>query len=338
MATDRILITGSTGFVGRHVVQALLEQDFPITLTVRNAHAIPPAWRQNSKIDIIDGIDLASPTSAETALELAFTNVRTVVHLAGLAHIAAGDKANPGDQFMQANSEATRRLVEVARTRAVGSFIHLSSLAAITANATEATIDDRTVFPAETPYGRSKLAAEQHLHLLSDAGIFAVSLRPPLIVGAEARGNWALLQRLAITGLPLPLASVATRRSFVSIRSVAEAIVTLCSSNWPSNLSGAYCLADPESQSLPEVLTALRKGMGLSPGLIPFPPAVFAVVGALTGRRRQFAGLTGALEVDASRFYATFAFAPTLPLKEAIRQSGTMYSEMRKARRLTSSG
>lgn len=332
MTTDRILITGATGFVGRHVVTALLDRGFRLALVVRNATSCLPGWRENNQISIIEAIDLASPGVPATAMESAFSGVRTVVHLAGLAHIATADKADASTQFMQVNAEATRKLVDAARVSRVGSFIHLSSLAAITANACDATIDDSTVYEPETAYGRSKRAAEVELRALSEAGVFAVSLRPPLIVGAEAKGNWASLQALARTGLPLPFASITNKRSFISVQSIAEAIITLCSSNWPSELSGNYCLADPEPMPLPHVVAALREGMGTSARLLPCPPAAFAAFGALIGRQRQLAGLTGALRVDSSRFYSNFGFTPTLALEEAIRQSGAAYSAARRAK------
>jgi UDP-glucose 4-epimerase len=337
MAAGRILITGATGFVGRHIVQALLDRSFCLTLAVRNLGTCPSDWRQNGGVNIVGDVDLASADLSPRVLELAFKDVRTVVHLAGLAHVATSDNADGRDQFMQVNAEATRQLVEVAHSNKIDSFIHLSSLAAITANAREAIVDDKTADEPVTPYGRSKRAAERHLRILSETGAFAVSLRPPLIIGAEAKGNWALLQALANTGLPLPLASVTAKRSFVSVQSTAEAIVKLCSSNWASDMSGEYCLADPEPLSLPDVLTALRHGMGHPSRLFPFPPRAFAVLGALTGRRRQLAGLIGSLRVDPSHFYSTFAFAPTLPLKEAIRQSGAAYSAARQARQSRSS-
>lgn len=335
MKADRILVTGTTGFVGRHVVDALLERGFDLTLAVRNPASCPRHWQQNHAIRIVDNIDLASRCIPPEVFEAAFAGVRTVVHLAGLAHVATSDKADGGDRFMQVNAEGTKKLVDAAAVNGIGSFIHLSSLAAITANTSDATIDDKTAFEPLTPYGQSKRIAEQHLRLLSETGAFAVSLRPPLIVGAEAKGNWALLQALAMTGLPLPLGSVTTKRSFLGVQSMAEAIVTLCATSWPSELSGNYCLTDPEPLALPEVIRALRDGMGLPHRLVPFPPTAFAAIGALTGRRRQLAGLTGSLKVDASRFYSTFSFSPTLPLQEAIRRSGASYSAARRVRKST---
>lgn len=332
MAADRILITGATGFVGKHTTNALLDRGHRLTLIVRDMNSCPSVWRRNCDVNIISGIDLASPNISEATLKSAFLDVRTVVHLAGLAHIAKSDGADAGALFMRVNAETTKKLADIARANRISSFIHLSSLAAITANNSDAIVDDKTSDEPVTSYGQSKRTAEQYLRILREEGAFAVSLRPPLIVGAEAKGNWGLLQALAMTALPLPFASVATKRSFISVQSAAAAIVTLCSFNWSPDLSGDYCLADPEPLSLPEVVTELRHGMGLSPRLLPCPPAAFAVIGAFTGRRRQLAGLTGPLKVDPSRFCSTFAFEPMLPLKEAIRQSGAIYAAARRTK------
>jgi lipopolysaccharide/colanic/teichoic acid biosynthesis glycosyltransferase len=195
-------------------------------------------------------------------------------------------------------------------------------LAAVTPNASAEIVDDLTGTHPSSPYGQSKRAAERHVQQLAAAGRFAVSLRPPLVVGAEARGNWRSLQKLAALTLPLPFAAIANRRSFISVQSLAEAIALLCSRSWPPSCSGDYCIADPNVLSLPELVTELRGGMGRRPNLFPCPPQLFDALGAVTGRAHQIAGLTGSLEVDGSRFATTFEFVPELPIRKAIRLSG----------------
>jgi UDP-glucose 4-epimerase len=326
MLPDRIVVTGATGFIGRHLVERLARDARALTLVVRDPRKCPDAWQRHSGIAIVATPDLTRREALMPALE----GASSVVHLAGLAHIARPDTASAEAQFMQANAEVTEALAGAALQSGVSAFVNLSSLAAVSPNAVEATIDDRSDEPPVTAYGRSKRAAEDHVAALAASGVFAISLRPPLVVGAEARGNWALLQRLAHTGIPLPFASIANQRSFVSVATLCDAISALTAQKSEARLSGNYCIADEERLSLPEIVRELRRGMGLPPRLFACPPAIFAALGQLSGRRRQLAGLTGNLRVDASRFFATFAIKPAMPIREAIRQSGAAYAAARR--------
>lgn len=328
MRQERILVTGATGFVGRHLVEHFRSAGRLLTLAVRNADACPPSWQTDKHIRIV----ATGPIETGANLGEALAGVATVVHLAGLAHVRGSGRG--GGPFVAANATATERLTEASADGGIGSFIHLSSLAAITRNASPSVIDDTTCDPAPTPtpYGRSKREAEKHVLALAERGIFAVSLRPPLVVGAEAKGNWGALQRLAATGLPLPFASVRNRRSLIGIRTLVEALDRLCTDSWPPEKSGNYCIADAESLSLPAIVTELRRGMGLPPRLFPCPPGVLKVLAAAANRQQMAAGLLGDLRVDAGRFRATFDFTPTQDLAASIAQSGMCY------RRPTSAG
>ncbi len=323
MSSRRILVTGATGFVGRNLVSDLLEKR-PLTVAVRNFEEAAKLWQGRGDIRII----ATGPVEASTRLEDAFSDVSTVVHLAGLAHVEARD--GDGSPFMRANAQATEKLVEMAVHRRVDTFVHVSSLASVVSNASAEVVNDTTRNEALTPYGVSKRLAEDHVAKLPEMGIFSVSLRPPLVVGADARGNWEALQRLALSGIPLPFGSVRNRRSLVSVGSVVQAISHLCSRPWPIEASGNYCLADWGTLSLPEIVTLMRKGMEIPPRLVPFPPKVLYSAARAVKQDRRAAGLLGDLEVDASRFRETFGFSASQGIREAIVASGQSYRQKRK--------
>lgn len=323
MTKDRILVTGADGFIGRATVSKLLERGFLLNLAVREPTR--ESWPlDDDRTRVFVAGDLADDDLA-SRLDRAFSEVRSVIHLAGLAHIATTDRSDADSLFLRSNVTATRNLVEIALVHGVSSFIHLSSLAAISPNTSNQRVDDSTAVPPLTSYGRSKLMAEAEVHRLARIGAFAISLRPPLVVGANARGNWARLQKLASSGLPLPLGSLDLKRSFASVQTLTDAILTLCNEPPNPSLSGNYCIADPEPLSVTEVITQLREGMNMAPRLFNCPTKLFAMIGQLTGRQRQLSGLIGPLEVDSSRFYANFGFRPDTPLSEAIRRSGAEY-------------
>jgi nucleoside-diphosphate-sugar epimerase len=321
MSTNRILITGATGFVGRHLVPMLLSKHHSITLAIRRPEACLLRWQNCEQLRLVTTGSIETSQNLREALE----GVSTIVHLAALAHVHDAGHVDNDGPFVAANITATERLVEAAGREDVGAFINLSSLAAVTGNASSITVDDKSYFVPPTAYGRSKRAAENAVHGLRDKGVFAVSLRPPLIVGADARGNWATLQRLAATGLPLPFGGVRNKRSMIGVRALAEAIAHLCARPWPAAKSGAYCLADPDPVTLPEVIRELRAGMGLAPRLFPFPGAILLGAATALNQRNRAAGLLGSLEVDSSRFRQAFAFTETQRLHAAIRESGAQY-------------
>lgn len=320
MKSDDILITGATGFVGRNLVPALLRDGRTLVLAVRDTENVVEAWRHDQRIRIV----ATGPIESATNLPETLAGVSTVVHLAGLAHVRHSETND--DPFVAANANATERLAQAAAECGVASFIHMSSVFAVTDNASPVTIHDETDFMPSTSYGRSKRMAEKHVLALAAAGMFGISLRPTLIIGVDAGGNWRALQRLAASGLPLPFASVRNRRSLVAVDSVVKVIAHLCARHWPHESSGSYNLADRGAISLPQIVTNLRSGMGMPPRLIPFPPSLIRSMAALLRQQGRVNGLLGNLEVDARRFAETFGFEEFPDVHESVRNIGSQYS------------
>lgn len=321
MAGDRIFVTGATGFVGRRLVPRLLAGGHALTLAVREPARCPPDWRNDPRIAIAETGALEDPAAIGQAVQDALA----IIHLAGLATVSAAPGAGAESLFMRANAETTARLAEAAEKASIGCFIHMSSVFAVSANALPEIVSDATPPAPDTAYGRSKLAAERHVANLAAAGVFALSLRPPLVVGAEAKGNWAALQKLAASGLPLPFASLRNRRSLIGVDTLAEAVARLVSKRWPGDASGVYSVADPEILSMAEVIAELRHGMNTPPRLFPVPGPLLDAIGKAAGRKRQLAALTGDLVVDPSRFLRRFDLSPAEGLRQEIRNSGAAY-------------
>ncbi|WDR01360.1 NAD-dependent epimerase/dehydratase family protein [Devosia algicola] len=323
MTNKRILVTGATGFVGRHLVAALLARGSHLSLAVRSDQRVDPIVRSNELVRVICCGDLA-----DAELSSAFTDIDRVVHVAGLAHVAKADADSAAAKFEKANVAATKSLVMESLRHDLRTFINISSIRSVAGNTSAVYITDDTNPAPDGEYGKSKLAAERIVSEQLGRHCMAISLRPPLIVGADARGNWANLQKLARSGLPLPFASIRNQRHYLSIQTLIEALCHLLDRPARPDQSGNYCIADPQPITLPALITQLRRGMGLGPRLFSCPPFVFDWIGAATGRRRQLAALTGPLHIDATRFNQTFEFESTLSLDEAIRISGAGFNSL----------
>lgn len=308
----RICITGAQGFIGRHLVRRLGEAGYPLTLAVRpGADAVVRA----PQVEAVDVGDIAPDTDWRRALE----GCRVVVHL-------AGQTPGPGvteARYRLVNDAGTARLAAQCVDAGVDVLIFLSSSFAVADNACAVVIDDAMESRATTPYGRSKIAAEAHVAAFTAAGRTGVSLRPPLVYGATAKGNWHLLQRLAASGLPLPFGAVQNRRSVIAVGNLCDAIAAAVSgAQQTPGRGGSFAVADAAPASLSDMLRWLRAGMGLPPRLLPVPAASISAALGLLGRKAAADSLLGHHEIDASRFCTVYGWAPPESTEAAMRRSG----------------
>lgn len=173
----KFLISGASGFIGRHVSARLLDKGFDLVLTTRNIEQTRHLFPDHPDIHIVSHRSIVSDGGLE--------NIRGIVHLAGLAH---APQAVEEEAFHDANGHGTAQLVRVASQSNVPLFIDMSSIAAVTGHVSDQVIDDVTVPAPTTAYGRSKLAAEAYVETLAQDGVCAVSLRPPL-------ASWGMMRR-----------------------------------------------------------------------------------------------------------------------------------------------
>jgi len=240
-----ILITGSTGFVGKNLIAYLSEN---------NEEEIKP-------------LDLRQPFDISE-----MNNVNTVIHLAGKAHDLK--KTSSADEYDTVNFGITKKLFDAFLISDASLFIFMSSVKAA-ADQVEGDLTESYIPDPITAYGKSKLKAEQYIASQQlPLGKTYCILRPCMIHGPGNKGNLNLLYRLVEMGIPYPLAAFDNKRSFLSVRNlcfVLDEIITR--RDLPS---GVYNIADDKSLATTEVVNLLsiatnKKGTGLlniSPALI----------------------------------------------------------------------
>lgn len=296
----KILVTGASGFVGRHLVPALASAGHEVLEAGRTR-------RHRTSIHVPLS-DIGPQTDWSGKLD----GIDAVVHLAGLAHRKA-----PDEQFFAVNDHGARRLVEASRSAGVPIFILLSSIAARKAEQS----------PEEAnAYGRSKLAGERHvLYAMEKGALTGIILRPPMIYGHDAPGNWLRLQRLAASGLPLPFGRVHNRRSYCSIDNLCSAILAAVHAGMQGRGGGIYEIADAERVSLSAVIAWLREGMERRAGLLPMPVPLLRAMLAVLGRKKLIESLLEDLLLDPAPFMRTFGWTQPEKAEEAIRKSGRLF-------------
>lgn len=276
-----VLVTGASGFVGQALVPALVACGFKVRAAAR--HPVRTDWQGVPGIEHIAMPDLASVAHWEPLLE----GVTHIVHTAGLAH---ADGQHDLATYKRINTDATLRLAMDAKRLSIKRFVYLSSIRAQSGPSSPVSLDEAQEPHPTDDYGISKLMAERALaHVDQDW----VSLRPVLVYGPGVKANMAALLKLARTGLPLPFGSLNGQRSLLSLENLCSAVAFALSADCPVKRS--FIVSDPEPVSLPQIITALRAGLGRGPGLLPVPEAILRTGLQLAGRAAMFEKLAGGL-------------------------------------------
>ncbi|MFK0335014.1 NAD-dependent epimerase/dehydratase family protein [Rhizobium sp. NPDC090275] len=297
------LVTGASGFVGRGLMQTLRQRGMPFRATSRQG---------GGELFAVGDIDGRTDWSA------ALAGVDTVVHLAAVnQNVVEGSPAVLAE-YRSVNVEGTINLAKQAAIAGVKRFVFISS---IKVNG-EATAKGRpftaTDVPApETDYGRTKLEAEQGLRALSESTTMEVVIvRSPLVYGPGMKGSFQALVRLAQRGLPLPFASIKNRRSMVYLENLTDLIVT--AATHPDAAGGTFMAADRKSPSTPELVRMIAAATGSSASLLPFPPALLELAGAITRKRELVNRLTRSLEVDISETSRRLGWVPPFDMSDGL--------------------
>ena len=309
----RVLVTGSGGFVGKHLVPVLKQAGHQVIEAVRAEHEGSNTLDTN----IIPIGHIGPDTNWRDAL----TSIDAVVHLAGRAHVLHETEANPESAYKNVNVDGTQCLAEQALEAGVKKLIFLSSIK-VNGEAT----DGKPFSPADRPnpqdaYGRSKAAAELALWRTTGESPMAVTvIRPPLIYGAGVKGNFLKLLEAIDQGTILPLGRVTkNRRSLIFVGNLCAAVVK-CLEN-PEAAGSTYLLSDGEDISTVSLLIRIAQALGRPARLLTLPVSLLVLAGQLTGKQATITRLTGSLQIDDSDFRRDLGWSPPYTIEEGLKQT-----------------
>src|SRR5947207_1450864 len=252
----RILVTGSSGFVGSAVSVALIRAGHVVRKASRQSDNTPdPAPMEWVQLPDLQG---------EIDWDPIVAGVDVVVHLAAIAHRSDVDS----EDYARANRLATASLARACQRHNIKRLIFMSSIGAQAGSAADHVVTEADEPSPVTAYDRAKLAAEDEIR---NSGVPFTILRPVIVYGPGAKANIALMIRIAALPVPLPFGAFHNRRSLVSIDNLAQAVVFCVDSSTTENQT--FIVADREPITFAEMLAALRQAQGRSPGLVPIPPS-----------------------------------------------------------------
>lgn len=307
----KTLLTGSTGFIGFALTQYLQQQNYSLTATVRCITKTLPATIQQVPIG-----DLLPNTTWTNVLN----DVDTIIHLAARTHILKEQSADPLDAFRKTNTLATINLAQQAAEAGVRRFIFISSIG-VNGNQTF-----NTPFTAENnpspkePYAISKYEAEIGLReIASQTGMEIVIIRPPLVYGPNAPGNFARFIKAATSGLPLPLGNIHNQRSLVALDNLID-LITLCIDH-PAAANQTFLVSDGEDLSTTDLLHRLGSALNKPARLLPVPQVMLTTALHLLGKEAIAQRLCGNLQVDISKTRDLLGWQPIIRVDEALQKT-----------------
>jgi UDP-glucose 4-epimerase len=296
-----VFVTGADGFVGGRAVDVL-----------------------SKKYDVMAGVRKLKPTSnlscktkaceidGDTYWGDVLPSVDTVVHLAAVAH---GNSDDPS-YISEVNVSGALNLAKQAAIAGVRRFIFLSSIGVNGVNNTSPFCVNDTPSPSGY-YAMSKLRAEIGLKkVATEMGMELVIIRPPLVYGSNAPGNFGHLAKLAKISLPLPLGAIHNKRSLVSLDNLVDLIVTCI--EHPSAANQTFLVSDDYDVSTTHLLRMMIESAGKKPMLIPVPLIWLSVIAGLLGKKCILEKMCSSLQVDISFTKETLGWKPPVSFENGI--------------------
>ena len=282
----KALVTGATGFVGGHLVEALLRGGHEVTALVRNPARGLPLLRSTA---LIQG-DLHS----RPALDAAVRGQDVVFHVAGA--VAARTEA----EYMHANRDGTANVVAAAEASGGRPRIVLVSSGAAGGPTAPGKPADGTERPRPvTRYGRSKLASEE---VVRAGSLPWVILRPPTIYGPRDRENLIKVFRMVRYGVAPVFGDGSMEVSAVFAPDLADAL--LAAGTTDAVLGRTYYVNHPEVLTTAGMVRAIAAAMGRGVRTVGVPEWLGRGIRHVTGTAAAIAGRATILNADkANEFF-----------------------------------
>jgi UDP-glucose 4-epimerase len=322
MAERTVLVTGATGALGPSVVRACQAAGYcvrALSIDAPEVGVLPPDVDVRIG-DICDG----------HAVRQAVSGVDAVVHLAALLH-QFGDAAALEEQYERINVGGTENVVRAAEAEGVKRAVLLSTIA-VYGPSSRQIVDERTPPRPDTPYGRTKLAAERAVLAATSRGRpIGTVLRSAAAYGSRVKGNYRRLAVAIARRRFVPLGAGANRRTLVHDHDLARAVVLAC--EHPAAAGAVFNVSDGAVHTLAEIIAAIHRAIGRRPPRLRVPLAVVRAALTTIESASRVAGIrppvskallekySEDIAVDATLIQRELGFAPEIDLDRGWRET-----------------
>ena len=278
----QVAITGARGFIGTHLLRHLNTGGFGYTALKRT------------------GDDFIYPTNWE--------EFGAIIHLAARVHLKKSRKTN---------LLYTRNLAEKAVNSNIRHFIFVSSVGVLGKFTRASPFDADSPYNPLEDYSVSKMEAEEELkRIFHNTDVNLTIIRPPLVYGSGAKGNFKSLSRLVKHIPVLPVGSITSERSFCSVNNLCDLIIT-CLNNEKS-YNRTFLVSDDVTVTLVDMIKMMYRSLDKTGLIIPIPVSLLHLAGLITGKTQAVSKLTSSLTLDISHTKDTLGWSPPYSMEQEI--------------------
>lgn len=309
----RVMVAGATGFVGRKLVEVL------------NSHmkftVVAGARKKNQHFDkSVETVEI-NCFDPNYIFGLELNNIDVMIHAIGWAPIEKICDDNSKSGTYAANVDGTLNIARQAAAAGLKRFIFISSVKVNGESSQLGKPFTEEDIPAPIDsYGRSKLDTERGLYEIGEeTGMDIVCIRPPLVYGPGVKANFLSMLKWLSRGIPLPLASINNKRSFVGLDNLVDLIVTCI--DHPGAINQTFLAGDGNDLSTSELLNSIAKAMDKKSRLIPVNQKLLGFILELMGKKNLAQRICGTLQVDISKAQKLLGWVPLTSVDKGLKQT-----------------
>jgi dihydroflavonol-4-reductase len=320
------LVTGGNGFIGSHLVEALVKKGYQVRCLVRTTSNL--RWLEDMPLEYVYG-DVTDPDSLTSAVH----GADYVYHIAGVV------EAKRTDTFYEVNTGGTRHLLQACLEHApnLKRFILASSQSAA-GPCTEGTCVDESDPPNPiTPYGRSNLQAEEVVLSFRERTPVTI-IRPPAVYGP--RDTMILPYfRIVQKGIK-PLLGLG-RKKYITLCFVEDLVRGfIMAAESERSIGEVYYIGDERAYSRAEVLDSIAEALSIRAITIHVPDFFAQAAAAFSPFLSRIAPKLATLSwgkakelvqrywlCDPSKAKRDFGFESQVELKEGLKMTAEWYKE-----------
>ena len=222
-----IFISGSSGLIGSYITKLLIDQGHSVRALKRPDSDLSLLGSYSDRIEWIEG-DIDDVSLLKEALK----NIETVIHCAAIVSYIPQDR----EKMYKVNVEGTANIVNAAIANNVGTFCHISSIAAIAKSGNEKIINEEfglQELTFSTHYAKSKYLAELEVYRGKEEGLKIFIVNPSVVLGPGDwdKGSTSLFKYVFKKNLFYTQGSL----NYVDVRDVAQIAHELLNTEKPIN-------------------------------------------------------------------------------------------------------